>query len=188
MPCLKSGVAYRVCKSSVSSSRLPAIYLQYIVGIPPNSILGALCGRRSRHFEYSEYRCQFPEKKMATTNFSREYRCYICWYFDLDNQYHPYICCTFRKHSSCQLQLLIFPFDPRVKTAALDTSNGSLKQLLPHHYYSKWQSIYYLYCERLHLFLVSNGSFSIISSLSASTIFKSYLALVPQQFLNPILP
>ena len=39
-----------------------------------------------------------------------------------------------------------------------------------------------------HLFPVSNGSFSIISSLSASTIFKSYLALVPQQFLNPILP
>lgn len=110
MPCLKSGVAYRVCKSSVSSSRLPAIYLQYIVGIPPHSILGALCGRRSRHFEYSEYRCQFPKKKIATTNFSREYRCYICWYFDLDNQYHPYICCTFRKHSSCQSSAAYFSF------------------------------------------------------------------------------
>ena len=35
-----------------------------------------------------------------------------------------------------------------------------------------------------HLFLVSNGSFSIASSLSASTIFKSYLALVPQQLPN----
>ena len=34
-------------------------------------------------------------------------------------------------------QLLIFPFDPRVKPAALDISNGSLKLFLPHHYYSK---------------------------------------------------